>query len=226
MPGDALHDLDGLRDRLTGVHSTKTRLTALRDQVAKELASKENEVAFLTGEVEILTKVVELFRALMDQLVEKQVKIVEKVGTDGLTAIFPDLDLSLESDVEPKYNKISVEFFFRKGEKGHLASYRGRPLEAFGGGPSSVISLILRAMTVKKLKLWPVLILDESLAAVSDDYIDLTGQFIRALTKKLNFDIILVTHKQAFLDHAHAAFRCTEEVESDGISTYVVLKRV
>ena len=91
--------------------------------------------------------------------------------------------------------------------------------------PSSVVSLILRVLAVKKLKLWPLLILDESLAAVSDDYIDLTGQFIRALTEKLGIDLILVTHKPAFLDHAHAAFRCTEEVESDGVSTYVVVKK-
>lgn len=225
MLGDSLHDFDGLKGRLDAVLSTRTRLTALRDQIKNDLAAKEQEVVFLTGEVEVLTKVVELFRVLMDQLVENQVRIVEKVGTDGLQAVFPDLDLSLESDVDPKYNKISVDFFFRKGMKGHPASYRGRPLESFGGGPSSVISLILRAMTVKKLKLWPVLILDESLAAVSDDYIDLTGQFIKALAEKLKFDIILVTHKPAFLEHAHAAYRCTEEVESDGVSTYVVLRK-
>jgi DNA repair exonuclease SbcCD ATPase subunit len=135
------------------------------------------------------------------------------------------LDLSLESEVGFKYNKISVDLFFRKGMKGHPASYRGRPLEAFGGGPSSVISLILRVLTVRKMKLWPLLILDESLAAVSDDYIDFTGQFLRALAEKMGFDIILVTHKQAFLEHAHTALRCSEEVESDGASTYLVLRK-
>lgn len=225
MSGDTLHDLDGLRDRLDAVLSTRTRCLTLRDQLNQELVSKEAEVLTLAGEIEILTKVVELFRVLMDQLVEKQVKIVEKVGTEGLQTVFPDLDLSLESEVDPKYNKISVDFFFRKGVKGHPASYKGRPLDAFGGGPSSVVSLILRVLAVKKLKLWPLLILDESLAAVSDDYIDLTGQFLRALTEKLGIDLVLVTHKPAFLDHAHAAFRCTEEVESDGVSTYVVIKK-
>lgn len=225
MSGNTLHNLDGLKDRLEAVLSTRTRHLTLRDQLSKELASKESEVSDLSAEIEILTKVGELFKVLMDQLVERQVKIVEKVGTEGLQTVFPDLDLSLESEVDPKYNKISVDFFFRKGMKGHPASYRGRPLDAFGGGPSSIVSLILRVLTVKKLKLWPLLILDESLAAVSEDYIDLTGQFIRALTEKLDFDIILVTHKPAFLDHAHAAFRCTEEVESDGVSTYVVVSR-
>jgi hypothetical protein len=226
MSGHTLYDFDGLKDRLEATLNTRTKYLTLRDQIRRDLISKEAEVMSLTEEIEVLAKVVELFRSLMDQLVERQVKVVEKIGSEGLQTVFPDLDLSLESEVDPKYNKISVDFFFRKGMRGHPASYRGRPLDAFGGGPSSVVSLILRVLTVKKLKLWPLLILDESLAAVSDDYIDLTGQFIRALTEKLGIDIILVTHKVAFLDHAHAAFRCTEEVESDGVSTYVVVKKV
>jgi len=210
---------------LESVLTTRTRVSTLRDQVAQDLILKEKEVVHLASEIEVIAKVVELFRVLMDQLVEKQVKIVERLGTEGLQTVFPDQDLSLEADVDPKYNKIAVDFFFRSGTKGQAGSFRGRPLEAFGGGPSSVVSLILRVMTVMRLKLWPLLILDESLAAVSDDYIDLTGQFIRALAEKLNFDILLVTHKQAFLDHAHTAFRCISEGEPDG-SSHVSLRKM
>lgn len=230
MSGDVLLDLDGLSPaerierRVNAVLRTRTRLSTLRDRIAHDLSDKEKEVQFLVSETEVLSKVMELFKALMDQLIEKQVRIVEKIATEGLQTVFYDKNLSLEADVDPKYNKISVEFFIRKGQKDSPASHRGRPLDSFGGGPSSFISLILRILAVKKLKLWPVLILDESLGAVSDEYIDLTGQFIRALAEKLGFDIILVTHKPPFLDHAHSAYRCSEEVEEDGVSTYVVLR--
>jgi chromosome segregation ATPase len=232
MLGDAIHDdhgglkLESLESRVKAVENTRTRLTTLRDQIAQDLKEREAEVQHLTSETEILTKVVELFRFLMDQLVEHQVRIVERLGTKGMQSVFPDLDLSLESEVDPKYNKIAVEFFLRKGSPDSPYSHRGSPLESFGGGPSSVISLILRVLAIKKLKRWPLLILDESLAAVSDDYISATGQFIRLLADKIGFDIILVTHKTAFLEHAHAAFRCTEETEENGVSTYVVLRKV
>jgi len=225
MHGDTLFDLDGLTGRYNGLLATRTRLTTLRDQLADELVSKEQEVVHLSSEVEILTKVVELFRLLIDQLVERQVRIVEGISTEGLHSVFPDLNLSLEADVDPKYNKVSVEFFLRKGQKDHPASYRGPPLESFGGGPCSVVSLILRVLTIKKLKMWPLLVLDEALAAVSDDYVDLTGRFVRELTVKMGFDVLLVTHKPAFLEHAQTAYRCTEEVEDDGVSTYVVLRK-
>ncbi len=226
MPGDALHAVDrGLSARLKAVQAQKLKLTTLRDRLAGELASKEQEVIDLGSEITVLTGVGELFRFLVDQLVEKQVKIVDKVATDGLRSVFPDRDLSLESEVGPKYNKISVDFFFRKGDKESPFSHRGRPLAAFGGGPSSFVSLLLRIMAIRKLKLWPMLILDESLAAVSDEYIDATGQFLKSTAKGLGFDILLVTHKPSFLDHADTAYRCSEEVEADGVSTYVVVRK-
>ena len=158
----------------------------------------------MSGRIELLTKVGELFRVLMDILVVKQVHAVESVVTEGLQTIFYDQDLSFEADVGPKYNKVAVEFFIREGSKDNPLSHRGRPLEAFGGGPSSIASLALRILTVLRLKLWPLLVLDEALVAVSDDYIDQTGQFLQSLADKLGFDVMLVTHKPAFLSHGIA----------------------
>jgi hypothetical protein len=130
--------------------------------------------------------------------------------------------LSCEADVGPKWGKIAVEFFFRQGDKDSPLSYRGRPLGSFGGGPSSIASLILRVLTVIRLKLWPVLVLDEALGAVSADYVDQTGRFLDRLTKKMGLDVLLVTHKDAYLDHANATYRCSEVVENDGTRRLVL----
>lgn len=229
MHGDLLLDRDGLKgleDRLGSVLNQRASLTALRDQIVGDLEEKEREVVRLGEEAEVLTLVLELYKVLLDMFVEEQVRSVERLGSHGLQTVFFDTGLSLEADVEPKYNKISVEFFLRKGSKDDPLSHRGRPLDSFGGGPSSFVSLILRILAVQKLKLWPLLVLDESLAAVSDDYISATGMFIRALAEKMGFDVILVTHKPAFIEHAHVAYRCTEETEPDGVSTHVVVKKV
>lgn len=222
MSSDALLNLDGVEQKVRLLRDRKAHLTTLRDKLRNDLSVKEQEVVLLTKKVEMLTLVSELFRRLMDSLVDKQVKSVEKVATNGLQTIFPDLDLSLESEVGPKYNKISVEFFLRRG-KGPT-SHRGRPLEAFGGGPSSVISLILRVLTIKKLGLYPLILLDESLNAVSDEYIDLTSQFLKSLAAKMGFDILLVTHKAAFSEHSAITYRCQEL--TDGVTTNLALKKI
>jgi len=216
MQSDPVHTSEGLAQRVRALQHTSTKLTTLRDRLTLDLETKEQEVDELTQRIELLAKVHELFRVLMDQMIVSQVRMVEDVVTEGLQTIFHDLDLSCEADVGPKWGKIAVEFFFRQGSKDDPLSYRGKPMDSFGGGPSSIASLVLRILTVLRLKLWPVLVLDEALGAVSEHYVDHTGVFLERLTKKMGIDVLLVTHKPSFLDHADVTYRCSEVAEADG----------
>lgn len=221
MQSDPLYAVEGVAQRVRALRQTSTKLTTLRDRLARDLDVKEQEVDELTQRIGLLAKVHELFRVLMDQMLVKQVHMVEGVVTEGLQSIFYDLELSCEADVGPKWGKIAVEFFFRQGGRDDPLSYRGRPLQSFGGGPSSIASLVLRLLTVLRLKLWPVLVLDEALGAVSEQYVENTGIFLSRLAKKLNIDVLLVTHKAAFLDHANVTYQCLES-ESDGARQLVL----
>jgi hypothetical protein len=224
VPGDAVHAVEGLGQRVRVVSDATVRLETLRNRLRSERDSKQQEVEGLTQKVELLTKVSELFRVLMDLMVVKQVRVVEDIVTEGLQAIFHDLDLSFESDVSQKYGKIAIDFFVRQGGKSDPLSHRGKPLEAFGGGPSSVASLVLRVLTVLRLKLHPLFVLDEALGAVSDEYTAQTGQFLRGLADKMGIDVLLVTHKQAFLEHADQAYRCSEVEGPDGTTRHLTLR--
>lgn len=215
MSSDTILSLEGLESRVLGVRETATRLAALRDQLATDVMELESEVARLSLRIEVLSKVGELFRALMDKLVVKQVQAVETVVTEGLGSIFSDLDLAFEAEVGPKYNKISVDFFLRQGPAGDTFGIRGKPLEAFGGGPSTVADLILRLLTLLRLKKKPLLFLDETLAAVSDEYTDQTGRFLKQITSSMGVDLLLVTHKPSYLEHADRSYRCVETVDGD-----------
>ena len=77
-------------------------------------------------------------------------------------------------------------------------------------------SLILRILVMRRLKKWPLLLLDETLAAVSDEYVDQTGAFLQQLAEKVKLDILLVTHKAAFLDHAVIGYRGNEVLMDNG----------
>lgn len=221
MSGDSLHSVEGLAERVQALRQNATKLVALRDKHADDLEAKTTEVADLTKRIELLGKVHELFHALMDIMVVKQVRAVEAIVTDGLQTIFGD-DYHFEADVGPKWGKVAVEFSIRKGEKDSPNTHSGPPLEAFGGGPSSIASLTLRVLTVLKLKLWPMFVLDEALGAVSDEFVDQTGLFLRQLAEKAGVDVLLITHKQAFRDHANMAYQCSQTVGEDG-SQWVTL---
>ena len=218
---DALERLSDWQRRVRAVSDTGVRLRTLRDTLTVELERVEQETLDLEQRVTLLLKVGELFRALMDHLVTDQVKAIEGVITDGLRTILFDQKLAFEAEVGTRYNKVSIDFFLRQGD-GALA-IRDKPLEGFGGGPVSVASLLLRVLTLIRLGRKPLLFLDETLSAVSDEYIDTTGRFLKYLAENAGVDILLVTHKQGYLDHADMAYRGYEIREDDG-SCHFALK--
>jgi chromosome segregation ATPase len=226
MQRDPHHDLDGLTDwqkRVQALNRSSARLQAVRDHISDDLEARRREVESLAVRVERLTKVGELLRSLMDKLVLDQVKTIEGVVTEGLRTIFFDQQLVFEAEVAQRYNKVAIDFFFKQGES--TVAVRGHPLESFGGGPSSIASLVLRLLSLLRLKKAPVLFLDETLAAVSDEYLDAAGQFLKKLAASTGIDILLVTHKQALLDHADLAYQATAET-GDQATWSLVLRRL
>jgi len=224
MSGDSIHALQGVTSRVRAVGAQSARLQALRDRLTVELEQKREEVLQLTSLLERLAKVSELLRHLMDVLVGKQVQAIEGIVTEGLRSIFHDQVLSFEAEVGQKRNQTHIAFFIREGLKEDALSHRGNPLDAFGGGPSSVASLTLRILAVLRLKLWPFLALDEALGAVSDEYVDATGLFLKRLSDTMGFDTLLVTHKVAFAEHADVAYRCSQEPGSEEGSRRLTVK--
>jgi len=213
VQGDSLRS--GQRLRVKALRESASGLQALRDQVRKDLGLRCQEVDALTCRIDALSKVGELFRVLMDMLVLDHVKSIEGVVTEGLRSIFTDQDLSFEAEISQRYNKVAIDFNIK--QENDVLPVRGHPLDSFGGGPASIASLILRILALIRLKRWPLLALDETLAAVSDDYIDQTGIFLRKLAEETGITILLVTHKPAFLDHATIAYRGVEVQETDGV---------
>jgi len=212
------------RNGLKKLRETATSLQALRNQIQRDLSLREQEVADLTHKLDILTKVGELFRLLMDQLVMDHVRSIEGVITEGLQAIFTDQELSFEAEVSQRYNKLAIDFYIRQDNQ--RMEIKGHPLEAFGGGPASIASFILRLLTLRRLKKWPLLALDETLVAVSDEYIDQTGLFLRQLAAKTGISILLVTHKPAFLDHAVIGYKGSEVITEEGLRYLKLQKEV
>jgi len=217
MPGDTARTSQGLSGgRVKALGVAVARLEAFRGQVVEELDARSSEIDTLTARMAILAKVSELFRALMDKLVLGYVKSIEEIVTEGLQAIFQDQELAFEAEATQRYNKIAIDFFITQEGGENRLPIRGHPLTSFGGGPTSIASFILRVLAMLRLKLHPFLALDETLSAVSDEYVDQTGQFLKQFAESTGISILLVTHKQAFTDHATVAYTGSESVLEDG----------
>ena len=212
MQSDSIRS--GHRLRVKALREQASGYQALRTRVQRELDQRTQEVGAMSVRLDTLAKVGELFRALMDRLVLDHVKSIEGVVTEGLKTIFVDLELSFEAEVSQRYHKIAIDFYLRQDNQ--RLPIKGHPMESFGGGPTSIASLILKVLALRRLKKWPFLALDETLGAVSEEYIDQTGLFLNQLAAKTGISILLVTHKPSFLDHASVGYRGTEVISEDG----------
>lgn len=183
-----------LLDRSRSLKQRKADLTAQESSLLAELE-------FLDQENLLLEKVEELFKYLLDKYVHEYAESFSAIVTEGLQAIFFDQDLKLEIEVEQKRGKVAAKFVLSKdGARG------GNILDSFGGGPASVVSLLLRILVLLKADMARYLLLDESLSALADHYVEGCGAFLQKMCKELDVTVLLITHNSEFVEHSDTAY--------------------
>jgi chromosome segregation ATPase len=181
-----------------------TELTIMRKQVFSHHQNLESEITNLDVDVAVLEKVGNLFKHLLDVLLEKKKKDIEELVTFGLRSVVDDQDLKFHIDIEPKYNNIYTTF-----RTEHVGVVDGDVLDNFGGGIVNIESFLLRVITLFQTKLSPYLFLDESFSNLSEDYVENCSKLLRGLCEQLGVTIFLVTHQPAMLSHADKVYKAT-----------------
>lgn len=179
------------------------RVSAQEQVVAEHRATVEA----LTSEVQVLTYTSAALQALLNAVSADSLASVEQLVTYGLRVVFEDPTLSFRLVVSTKRGAQSVEPRLVHG------TVEAPILEAFGGGPATVVAFLLRLLTVRRLRLAPVLLLDEPFAMVSAEYVPNVGKLLRELADQTGMTFVVVTHQPSFLDYAHHAY---EAVETSG----------
>lgn len=182
------------------------KISAVRDSKAKALEELRVEVLRLEGESEVLDRVADLFRVLIDKEVVDNAKAVESLLTEGLKAIFDDLDLSVKTEIEVKRGKVSVDLLtVQRHPDGSVTE--GSCTDVYGGSVSTVESVLLRIVVLNRRNLRPLLLLDESLAAVAEHYVPRVGKFLALLSDRMGLDILAVSHNPVLVESANTSYR-------------------
>jgi len=79
--------------------------------------------------------------------------------------------------------------------------------DSYGGGVIVVAGVLLRVVTIMALKARRFLVLDETLAHVSKQYVPNVSKLLNKLCLELGFNILMVTHTEEFSDYAQTHFR-------------------
>lgn len=189
------------------IQALSRKVLLLEGQRNGLLAQEESlkwEIARGEEEERVLAFTSELFRYLIQEQVSEGQEKTQRLLTEGLKEIFFDQDLSVEARMEESRGKISVDLVtVHKKESSRI---EGSVLDAFGGSIATVESILLRILLLFRRGLRPVLVLDETLPAVSNIYVDRAARFLSSLCEKMGLDILLISHDQSLVSAATHAY--------------------
>ena len=189
----SIKDLQRQIDRIDGFYK------ALQSQERTLLDTIED----LKKAIERDTKASAVLKHLLDMMVKNEITKMAALITYGLKSVFDDQNLTFLPDKKQKGGKINIELKTINDDiEGDFRS--------FGGSVAVIESFLMRILCALKKNLARLMLLDETFAAVGEEYISNTGKLISELSKKIGIDILLVTHQKEFKHNADRVYRIKE----------------
>ncbi len=184
-----------LNDKKAVKKSIKDRLK----KAEKELVKLEKKLVF----AEQASMIIQLVSKQTQEQLEY--KVSELVSL-ALKSVLDD-PYEMRLRYETKRSKTEAQFLFEKN--GKLED----PLTATGGGAVDIASFALRVAlwNLSRNKTDNVLVLDEPFRFVSRDLLPKTGLMLREISKKLNLQIIMVSHLDDLIEDADKVFKVTKK---------------
>lgn len=195
------HRVEALRTKVARAEMTRAAHIQIQHRLEEELDALEKAMA-------VDGKASEVLKVLLEDLTRENLDTVDRLITQGLRRVFHDqVDITFRSELVQRNNQLQIRF---KTEQGPAS---GKAIDSFGASVTVVQSLLLRIIVVLKMGLAPVLLLDESLAQVSEEYVEPMGRLIRSLCKDMGLTVLLVTHQHGFQETADVVYRvdCKED---------------
>lgn len=193
---------------LTSLRAKAAKALALRSALEDQIEENNKKIKQLEDEEELLTLVGNLIRTLIDSEVTEGVQAVEKLQTEGLQEIFFDQNLTVRSEIEESRGKVSVTFLTAR-ERKDGSVVEGVADQSFGGSVLTMQSILMRITVIFRRNMRPLLLLDETLAAVANKYVDRAAKFLSTLSQRLGLDILLISHDEALIGASQNAYRVT-----------------
>lgn len=185
------------KSNLNGLHTYQSIL-------ASQLKTLEQEEADAKYKIELYAKGAEVIKQWLDDSLKVNIDSMAELATMALRHIMYDQELTFRIKQEPKYNRISIKFVLE--EESPKGIVEGNPLDSYGGSAAVIISLVLRLAIMSRMGMGNLLLLDESMFAVSAQYVPKAAAFMRQLSEETGINILMVTHNPSFLEYAHTAY--------------------
>ena len=211
-------DLDALTTRAARRRRELDARSGEASMLVSRIRAYRAEVAELSADVTELDQVTYLLNGIAEDKQLKAQRDIEELVSRGLQTIF-DETLSFHIVQSTRGKSSIVEFVVRSTLEDSVVDTP--VMDARGGGLAAVIGFLLRVVVMLLrggTRQENLLLLDETFAMVSAEYLPVLGEFLRSIVEETGIQIIMVTHQTEFIDSADVVYRFSQ----DGGKTRVV----
>lgn len=206
---------DDITTLTTAVRNRRRELDALMGEARATLLrgkAIEEQIGGLTEDVSDYERVTTLLNSLGEDRQQRAQQTIEELVTRGLQTIF-DETLTFHIVQSVKGKAAIVEFVVRSTFGNEQVETP--VMDARGGGLAATIGFLLRIVVMllrsRNTSEEQILVLDETFAHVSEEYLAGMGEFLRQIVDKTGVQIIMVTHQPEFADYADTVYRFSQK---------------
>lgn len=188
----------------------ETRLKQLKDEslgleksieiLSSQSKKLNSEIDSLTNEISILESCATFFNKTIELKVDEVSTKIEDIINKGLAYIYgADYRFKLHKSI--KRNKTIFSFELCNIETG-VAGFE----ETHGGGIMALISFLFRIVVIAILNKPRLIMLDETLSAVSIEYQEKLSNFIKQIADDMGFVIIIISHQPTLAEKSNIQY--------------------
>lgn len=195
-----------LRESEAAVSRDEGRLEGLEQQLIKT----REAIKLGQENLDVLAEVAEVLQQIEVLKREEIQRKVENLVTFGLRSVFKEnLTFRIDSSSRAKQSTMNFRVVTQVGSD----EIDTDVYSAHGGGLIQVIALLLRVVVLLFVRPAPrrLLILDESLAHLSREYLEPAAELLSQLSNKLDLQILMVTHSPEFIDFADKVYKFSQD---------------
>lgn len=144
---------------------------------------------------------IKVFRQVIDNMSQQHINSIIDLVSYALQTIFYDREYSLIIEIKDTRNNKSAKLFLKDSTDPDNVILSDIE-DSVGGGVMSVIGFTLQVFYILYFNLNRVMFMDESLSAVSSNYLPNLMEFINSLAEKKDFKFIMIAHDLRFFEYA------------------------
>lgn len=174
----------------------------VKSQIQKQLQETKDLKKYSEKKLKLIEEAQVFLQSVAQSTQEKLKFQIEDIVNLALESVFPD-EYLFQMNFEVSRGKTEAELIFQDKRTGQTID----PMEASGGG---VVDLTCFALRIAAFALESgtdnLIILDEPFKFISRDLQERAGEILKTLSKKMNLQILMVTHIPEFIEVADKVF--------------------